>query len=429
LNILGYEKENDVIGKNMHDLIHHSYEDGSKFPLDSCKVFRAIQTGIGYSENGEVFWRKDGSNFPVSYHAFPQIRNEQVIGAVITFTDITERRQHEQQIEYMRCHDSLTGLHNRNCFEEKHTTMDVPENLPLSIIFADINALKLTNDIFGHSAGDELIKKSAEILKHACRESDIIARLGGDEFIIVLPNTTADDAARIIGQIQLEFSQTKVEAMRCSISLGSCTKVHQEQSLNDTVVTAENQMYQDKTRNRGTVNRAIISALQETLHTRSPREKDHAEKVQVIASRFGSSLHLNEAEISALERTAYLHDIGKIVLEPHILDCEQLRDDEREQIRQHPAIGYRILNLFDDTLDIAEYVYGHHERWDGSGYPRGLKHDQIPYISRILSIAEAYERIVERSHSREEAFKEIREGKGTQFDPELAHAFLDMMEH
>ena len=428
LLLLGYEREEDLLGKNMHDLIHHSYEDGSKFPLDSCKVFRAIQTGIGYSENGEVFWKKNGSNFPVSYHAFPQIRNEQVIGAVITFTDITERRQHEQQIEYMRCHDSLTGLHNRNCFEEKHTTLDVPENLPLSIIFADINALKLTNDIFGHSAGDELIKKSAEILKHVCRDSGIIARLGGDEFIIVLPNTTTDDAARIIGQIQLEFSQTKVEAMRCSISLGSCTKAHQEQSLSDTIVTAENQMYQDKTRNRGTVNRAIISALQETLHTRSPREKDHAEKVKDIASRFGSSLHLNEAEISALERTAYLHDIGKIVLEPHILDSEQLRDDEREQIRQHPAIGYRILNLFDDTLDIAEYVYGHHERWDGSGYPRGLKHDQIPYISRILSIAEAYERIVERSHSREEAFKEIQEGKGTQFDPELAQAFLDMME-
>ena len=138
--------------------------------------------------------------------------------------------------------------------------------------------------------------------------------------------------------------------------------------------------------------------------------------------------HIYEQVASFMERTAYLHDIGKIVLDPHILDCEHLRDDEREQMRQHPAIGYRILNLFDDTLDIAEYVYGHHERWDGSGYPRGLKHDQIPYISRILSIAEAYERIMERSHSRDEAIKEIREGKGTQFDPELAYAFLDMIE-
>jgi diguanylate cyclase (GGDEF)-like protein/PAS domain S-box-containing protein len=428
LLLLGYEKEEDLLGKNMHDLTHHSYEDGSRFPLDSCKIFRAIQTGIGYTENGEVFWRKDGASFPVSYHAFPQVRNEQVIGAVITFTDITEHRQHEQQIEYMRCHDSLTGLFNRNCFDERHAEIDLPENLPLSIIFADINGLKLTNDIFGHSAGDELIKKSAEILKHACRESDMVARLGGDEFIIVLPNTTADETNSIIAQIRMEFSQTRVEAMRCSISLGSCTKVHQEQSLIDIIVNAENQMYQEKTRNRSTVNSAIIREMQETLHTRSPREKDHAEKVMDIASRFGSSLHLNEAEISALERTAYLHDIGKIVLDPHILDAKELSEDEREQMRQHPVIGYRILNLFDDTLDIAGYVYGHHERWDGSGYPRGLKQDQIPYISRILSIAEAYERIMERSHSTEVAIEEIRKGKGTQFDPELAHAFLVMIE-
>ncbi len=388
----------------MHAQIHHSYENGTQFPLDACKVFRSIQTGIGYTENGEVFWRKDGSYFPVSYHAFPQIRNEQVIGAVITFTDITERRQHEQQLEYMRCHDSLTGLYNRNCFEERHAEIDLPENLPLSIIFADINGLKLTNDIFGHSAGDELIKKSAEILKRSCKETNMVARLGGgDEFIIVLPNTTSDETSSIIAQIRMEFSQTRVEAMRCSISLGSCTKEHTDQSLSDIIVNAENHMYQDKTRNRGTVNKAIIEALQETLHTRSPRERAHAEKVKNIASSFGSSLHLSEAEISSLERTAYLHDIGKIVLDPHILNAKELSDDEREQMRQHPAIGYRILNLFDDTLDLAEYVYGHHERWDGSGYPRGLKHDQIPYISRILSIIEAYERIVERNQSTEKS--------------------------
>ena len=131
-----------------------------------------------------MFWRADGTSFDVEYYSYPQIKNGEITGAVVTFMDISERKQKEAEIQYLNCYDSLTGLHNRRCFEDNRAKIDNRDNLPLSVIFADINGLKMTNDIFGHTAGDKLIKKSAEILQQVCRQNDVVARVGGDEFEI-----------------------------------------------------------------------------------------------------------------------------------------------------------------------------------------------------------------------------------------------------
>ncbi|MDX9940331.1 MAG: diguanylate cyclase [Sphaerochaetaceae bacterium] len=432
IRMLGYGHEEELLGHDMHEKIHHSLADGTPFPLDACRIFRSITEGRGYEAEDEVFWKKDGTSFPVAYHAFPQIREGQVIGGVITFMDITERRHREQQIEYLRSHDLLTGVYNRSYFEEHLQDIDIPENLPLSIIFADINALKMTNDIFGHQAGDELIRVSARILGKASRDTDIIARFGGDEFVVIMPRTTEEQALRVITKIRNGFSEAQVEAMRCSISLGAATKVRSTQVLSDTLANAENGMYKDKAANRNTVNSQIIESLLETLHARSPHEKRHSHAVCEIATDFGSALGLPEDVIRTLARCAYLHDIGKITLDPSLLSDRPLTAEEMELMRQHSVAGFRILNLFDDTLDVAEYVYSHHERWDGGGYPRGLQEEEIPYISRILAIVEAYERMINRTDlpldaRKPRAIDEIRKGAGTQFDPQLACAFITMM--
>lgn len=428
LKMLGYQKEGELLGKNMHVQIHHTLGSGEPFPLESCKIYKSIREGTGYMAEDEVFWRKDGSSFPVAYHAFPQIREGTVLGGVITFMDITERRRREQEIEYLRCHDPLTGLHNRSCFEEHYPHVDVPGNLPLSVIFADVNALKMTNDIFGHTAGDSLIRKSADILRAVSRDGDILARFGGDEFVMFLPRTTHEEAQAITQRIRANFSQERIKAIRCSISLGIATKEHLKQPLSDVMINAENDMYKEKTKNRSSVNRDIIETLQENLQSRSPREAAHAKAVRDLALALGSALDLPHTELSVLERTACLHDIGKVTLETHLLDAHELDAQELELMRQHPVTGYRILNLFDDTLDLAEPVYSHHERWDGSGYPRGLQKDQIPLISRILAIAEAYERMCSAGLEKDNALKEIMEGAGTRFDPHLAQVFVSLME-
>jgi diguanylate cyclase (GGDEF)-like protein len=168
----------------------------------------------------EVYWRADGTFFNVEYYSHPQIVDDKAIGAVVTFLDISDRMRKEEKIQYMHCYDVLTGIHNGRCFEENLGQLDSPKNLPLSIIFADINGLKLTNDVFGHSAGDELLKKTADAFQNACRENDMIARIGGDEFIMLLPNAARSDAEKTVEKLKAELSSASVKAIKCSASFG-----------------------------------------------------------------------------------------------------------------------------------------------------------------------------------------------------------------
>jgi len=347
--------------------------------------------------------------------------------------DITERKQKEAEIQYLNCYDTLTGLYNRRCFEENRNKIDISDNLPLSVIFADINGLKMTNDIFGHTAGDKLIKKSSEILKQICRQNDMVARVGGDEFIILLPNTTGENAKKIIDRIKAKFEDAHIEAIKCSISLGLDTKKSPDQLLDEIMANAENAMYRDKTMNRKSVNKNIIDNIIETLHLRNYKERQHSINVSEFCYDVGTALNLSETDISKLKRAGYLHDIGKIVLDEKILINDNLSEEEREIMQQHSVIGYRILNLFDDTLDLAEYVYGHHERWDGTGYPRGLKGEQIPLISRIITVTETYDRVLNRGKlplkdRKQEAINVLKNGIGKRFDPKIAKLFLQMIE-
>ncbi len=151
--------------------------------------------------------------------------------------------------------------------------------------------------------------------------------------------------------------------------------------------------------------------------------------VRDLCREFGSALRLSETEIGRLQRAAFLHDIGKITLGRELLSKDKLTAEEYELFKQHPAVGYRILNLFDDTLDLADIVYSHHEKWDGTGYPRGLQGEQIPYLSRVLAIVEAYERVSTRGKSldsdrKRDAVRVIEEFAGTQFDPSIAEVFI-----
>lgn len=432
IKMLGYQRQEELLGKDMHYHIHHSRADRTSLPVEECKIVQAITDKKGVYVDDEVFWRADDTCFEVQYNAYPQIRNGELVGAVITFMDISERKKREEEIQYISCHDILTGLHNRRCFEENNIKVDIPDNLPLSTIFADINGLKMTNDIFGHVAGDELIKKSAEILLKSCRENDVIARVGGDEFIILLPKTNKEDAEKILSQIKSGFLNARVAAIKCSISLGSDTKISSEQSLEEVMTNAENAMYKDKTMNRKSVNKDIIDTLIETLHSMSPSEKQHSIVVSELCGELGAALNLSESQNNKLKLTGFLHDIGKIILDEKFFSKDTLSEEEFEKMQQHSVVGYRILSLFDETLDLAEYVYSHHERWDGNGYPRGLKGEEIPLLSRIVSIVETYERVLNRvdippEERRQKAIEAIMDGAGKQFDPQIAEALIQMM--
>lgn len=236
----------------------------------------------------------------------------------------------------------------------------------------------------------------------------------------------------ILSRIRAGFLDARVEAIKCSISLGLDTKRGPDQLLDEIIANAENAMYRDKTMNRESINKDIIDTIIETLHARNPKEKQHSVAVSELCADVGMALQLPQTEISKLNRAGYLHDIGKIVLDESILANNSLNGEEFEKMKQHSVVGYRILNLFDDTLDLAEYVYGHHERWDGSGYPRGLKGEQIPLISRIIAVVETYDRVINKDdiplkEQKLAALEIIKKGAGTQFDPQIAEIFTQII--
>ena len=433
VKMLGYSEYKDLLHHNMHELIHYAREDGSPLPENECKIHLALSRGEKVHADDEVFWRADGSPISVEYYSYPQIKDGRVIGAVITFMDIGERKKREAQIHYLSCYDPLTGLHNRRCFDENRVLIDTESNLPLSVIFADLNGLKMTNDIFGHAAGDELIRVSSEILQSACRQEDLIARIGGDEFIILLPKTNTGSAMKVLSRIRAGFADVQVKAVKGSISLGLSTKTGADQPLDEVMANAENAMYKDKSVNRKNNSKDMINTIIDTLHTKNPREKRHSLAVADLSERIGSAMNLPDDQLVKLRQAGYLHDIGKIILDDSILAKDTFTAEEIDAIRQHPAAGYRILSLFDDMLDIAEFVYAHHERWDGTGFPRGIKGEQMPLISRIIAVAEVYDRVAHKGGLQPEGFEEsgleaIRKGAGKQFDAKVAEAFLRIME-
>ncbi len=429
LKMLGFANQDELLGKNIHDIIHYRYSDGNPMPIDECKTYIALKEGRGVYVDTEVFWRKDGTPFDVEYYSYPQFKDGKVVGAVITFIDNTEKKKHEENIIYLSYHDYLTGLYNRKYFEEAMIRMDTKDNLPISIIFGDVNGLKLTNDIFGHSAGDHLLKTASQVLKNVCRKDDIVARVGGDEFAILLPKTNERETFILLGKIKTELSKQKINAIKGSISLGFMTKVHVEDDLEKIMEIAEDWMYKDKISNRKNISSEMIKDIIDTLHKRSDAEKRHSINVSKIAKQIAEKLNLPETEVRKIKDAAFYHDIGKIVLDENVLKKNSpFNDKEKKEFEQHPVIGYRILNLFDDTLDLAEGVLYHHENWNGTGYPKGISGNEISLIARIIRIAEAYESMItEKKMNVNDVLVEIKKQSGIKYDPELTKILLEIV--
>jgi len=253
IRILGYESQEELLGKNLHDLTHHSRKDGTPLRKEDCRIQAAVKRGEGVHSSDEVFWRKDGTSVEIEYYAYPQLIDGRIVGIVVTFMDNSARKRDEEKIRHLSYHDSLTGLYNRKYLEDEIGRMDVASLMPISVIFGDVNGLKLSNDIFGHSAGDELLKKSAEILKVVIKDKGIIARVGGDEFMILMPKTNADETVRMMNEIRKAYESEKIDAIKTGISMGFDVCESPAQSLERTMANAEFEMYKEKTLTRKTL--------------------------------------------------------------------------------------------------------------------------------------------------------------------------------
>lgn len=417
--ILGYDPS-EIEGKLDTYFLHpedHCNAQLEKLPQDTQQHF------LNFSNR---FRHQDGTYRVIEWNCRKNHSRIYAVGR-----DITERNLREAQIEYLSFHDVLTGLYNRRFLEEEAKRLDVPRNLPFTVIMGDVNRLKLVNDAFGHEKGDELIKLAAESIKSSCRPEDLIARWGGDEFIVFLPKTSNEDAQKVIDRIHATCATRTVNSITVSIAFGSATKTNQNETLTTKFREAEDAMYKSKAKEGERSRRDIIDVIAATLYSKIPFEEQHAKRVSFLCQQMALNLGFQKEDVQKLALAGLLHDIGKVAISTDILTKKTpLTQAEWQQLRTHTEIGAKVVGNGDTMSEIGQAILHHHERYDGSGYPKGIAWDEIPMAARIITIADSYDSMITQNEyknakSRDEAILELRQNSGTQFDPKLTELFIN----
>lgn len=427
IKLLDVTKE--VIGKHVTDIVH--IFDAHGHPLNYLVVEE-------FKSNEYELETHSGMNYYINLRIRDMVdKNHDKLGKILSFFEIGEEKKREKEILYLTYHDTLTGLHNRTFFEEQLRLFDTPRKLPLSIILGDVNGLKLTNDVFGHEAGDSLLKRISRIMKSTCRQDDVIARWGGDEFIILLPNTTEAQVHiimnRIIAEIEQVYTGHEIQSILPSLSLGYGVKTDELQDVYQIIKIAEQNMYKRKMLTNSSIYSSIITSMTQSLFERSSETEEHAERLRDYCHKIARKLHVTEADLQDLTLLAKLHDIGKIGIPDEILNKPTtLTEDEWVIMRKHPEIGYRIANSTSELKGVATYILSHHERYDGTGYPKGLQGEDIPLLSRILSVVDAYDAMLydrpyRKALPHDRVMEELQTNAGTQFDPLIVTIFLQII--
>ena len=367
---------------------------------------------------------------------------------IIYYVDITYIKQDEfylfsdsieNKIYYLKdkdkllYKDKLTGLYNKTFFEEELSRLDTKRQLPISLIMGDINGLKLINDAFGHSMGDRVLKKAADIMVDSFRDEDIISRVGGDEFVILLPMTTEKTALEIIERVKKKCQSNPLDYIKINISFGVATKTSLDEDINKIYKKAEDRMYFNKLKESKEAKLSMINFLKNRLEKITYETKSHYDRLKILTVMMADALKLKETEKEELRLLCEFHDIGKIGISKSILQKQdKLNNEEWEDVKRHSEIGYYIAKEIKDASSIDELILMHHERWDGKGYPGLLKSDEIPLVARIFALADAYDVMVNDRPFKSRitkiaALEEIKVQSGRQFDPDLANIFIELM--
>lgn len=359
--------------------------------------------------------------------------NGDVWGIVGLSCDVTEKIEMKEKLVKLSYTDNLTGVYNRACFEEKKEELNTKENLPIGVIMGDVNGLKVVNDTFGHLEGDRLLKEMTKVLTNATANKGYIFRWGGDEFIILMPNCDENKCESIVESIIKECRETKFNLIDMSISMGISIKKNLEEDIYENLKDAEEKLYRQKFLSEKSIRSSIIFSLSQSLHEKNVETEEHTKRLVKHANKIGKKLGFTIAQLDELELVTKLHDIGKIgVSEKILLKQSKLTDAEFKEIKTHTERGYRILQASGELSHIARSVLTHHERFDGGGYPLGLKGEEIPIMARIVNVVDSYDAMVsDRGYniikSKDKAILEILKCRGGQFDPKIADLFIDIL--
>lgn len=354
--------------------------------------------------------------------------------------------------------DGLTDVYNHRYFYEelnRRITEAKETGEDISVLFLDIDYFKHYNDLNGHQAGDEALKKIGKLLKFHADDNHTVARYGGEEFSVILPNTSLKEgeiiAERIRRSIEKEifFGQEDQPNGNLTVSIGVSSYPEKAQNDMDLIKSADDALYRAKffCKNRvesyvsilDEIKRDIderdvelvtsIKTLISVINAKDKYTYSHSERVVYFSRLLSEELNLNEREKKDLTYGAYMHDIGKINIQKEILIKKMpLNTLEWEILKTHPQNGADIVRPIKSLKKVEPIILHHHERYDGGGYPNGLKGKEIPYLARVLTVVDSFDamtsnRPYNKRKDYKEALVELIEQKGKQFDPDIVDAF------
>ncbi len=358
--------------------------------------------------------------------------------------------------------DEITGLLNRRSLDEMISS-EIGRHSRyggiFSLIILDLDSFKTFNDNYGHLAGDKILKQVGTTLKNTIRSADQAFRYGGDEFAILLPQTGVEAAQQVAERVRRKVAKTvNAGDVPLTASLGLATWPADGIGANEIIAAADAALYQAK-RNGGNQTRCAsatrqpsgritagaiiphdssgalssIYALAATVDARDHYTGEHSQRVVEYSLALADALNLEPLEKNRLETCALLHDIGKIGISDEILNKQdELTAEEQEVIKTHPQLGAAIVSQSHQLAPCVDCILHHHEHYDGTGYPEGLKGDEIPLEARIVALADAFATLTTgqwgaEALPAERALEQIRLGAGKQFDPRLVELFCSVI--
>lgn len=359
--------------------------------------------------------------------------------------------------------DELTGVYNHRYFQNilsEHIDKASENNKSIFLLFIDIDHFKYYNDLYGHSAGDVVLGSIGEVLKKNVREQDVVARYGGEEFAVILPDVSGEEAFNIGNRLRDAVENTYFDGEenqpngKITISVGVSSYPLKAKTKKELINTADDALYRAKFFNKNRVESYysvleelksdideqhidLISSIKTLISVINAKDRytyAHTDRVVIYCELMSHHLGLGDNDKKLLRYGAYLHDIGKIQISKDILiKRTRLSDEEWKILKEHPANGVDIIKTVSALKDVCPIILHHHERYDGTGYPEGLKGEEIPFLVRILSIADSFDamtsnRPYSQRKSYDEAVQEIKNCGGSQFDLEIVNEFIKMLE-
>ena len=351
----------------------------------------------------------------------------------LTLKDITEGQRQIEKLSQAGIFDPLTGAYYRRKLPELIKKIDTSNNLPIAFFIFNINNMKIINDVFGYEEGNNLIAKCATIISLATPSRAIFIRTSGAEFMLIVANCSKEER-KYIDEKVMQYSQEEVnEIVTPNMSIGAGVKETALENLEAVLRKTKENLISKRTR-EAAFNNTIIKDLLRHLSIKNFETTKHIIRVKGLALMLGESLGLDQEQMNTLSLAADIHDIGKVIIPEDILSKKSnLTEDDWDEIKLHPVTSYSIANSLPKYKSTANVILYHHENWDGTGYPEGLKGDKIPLLARILSVVDAYDimqnttRYRTNLYSAKEALKEIKRCAGTQFDPSLVRLFVKIM--